>query len=747
MSSFWRLFFVSGSIAAALLSLMAADRSEAARDPDLKRVLASLGPDSPYQSSSTGDSNSHHTRPDVIYQGKTVFPVPLELRGRVDFWKDIYSVYTTSQAVIHDKDNLDIIYEVVDFDRIFNGRKVSDRSKRRYLKKRKAHVAGILRKLYRNKGKAVTAEEKAIAAKFDIIPGYRKFRDASHRVRAQRGLADRFKEGLKRSGKYLSHMREIFRSYGLPEELCALPHVESSFNYKAYSSAGAAGIWQFTRGTGRLFMKLGYTVDERRDPIVSTDAAARLLRQNYEKLGSWPLAITAYNHGANGMMRAKRKYGTDILKIIKNYRSRRFGFASRNFYVEFLAALEVARNYGKHFGHIEFEPRFVYDEIVMQDYVPAGTLARKLNVPAKVLQEYNPALRKSVWRGYRHIPKGLKLRVPGGMGNHAATVIAYLSERERFSSQKNNGFHRVIPGDTLSTIAMRYRTTVSEIKGANGLRSDMIFAGQRLRIPGGRNSSQGDNNGADHHYVRPGESLYLIARRYGTTVSELARINDISRRATIYPGQKLAIKASVDSGELPMVASLEPVTPAVHTVTTPAVATEPENAITDDAEENQENGSSVSVDGNDLRVKASDFEVKLVGEKLGVITVKAEESLGLYADWLRVSKRHIQRLNRRNLYRNIKIGYKVKLPLVRVSKEYFERKRLEYHMGLMEDFFEVYKIEGEKSVSIRRGQSLWELCVNRHDAPLWLVRLYNPDLNMDSLMPGDSITIPVVSKK
>ena len=536
------------------------DTAEAIRDPEFKRMLASLGPDSPYGDSEQPVTHSApYTRSDLVFPNKTTFPVPLALRSEVDFWKKIYSKYTTRQAVIHDRDNLGIIYEIIDLDRAFKGRRVSYRSEKRYIKRQKRRIENILTKLYRNKGKAVTAEEKAIAAKFDLIPGYRKFRNASWRVRAQLGQADRFKEGLERSGKYLGRMREIFRSYGLPEELTVLPHVESSFNYDAYSSAGAAGIWQFTRGTGRLFMKIGYTIDERKDPIVSTDAAARLLRQNYEELGSWPLAITAYNHGVNGMKRARRKYGPDIVKIINHYNSRSFGFASKNFYVEFLAALEITRNHRKYFDKIEFEPEFAFDEVVMTRYMPASMLSQKLELPVKKLMEYNPALRKSVWNGYRHIPKGLKLRVPNGMNGEVLSALDSLSGDERFSHQKNNGFHVVSRGDTLGVIVQRYRTSVSALKDLNGLRSSMIFVGQKLRIPGGGAATGAvvaqSNNG--YHHVRHGESLYLIARKYGMTVADLSRLNNMSGKSVIYPGQKLLLKEQEKEAPT-LVASLEP---------------------------------------------------------------------------------------------------------------------------------------------------------------------------------------------
>ncbi|MGK7346422.1 MAG: LysM peptidoglycan-binding domain-containing protein [Candidatus Nitrospinota bacterium M3_3B_026] len=732
-----RTFLLPFFIILAFFAASGAQGSEVARDPEFRKLLASLGPDSPYNGG---------VKADVIYHGETDFPVPSGLRERVDFWKDIYSRHTTRHVVIHDKKHPGVIYEVIDLDKVFKGRKMSRRAKRRYVRQRKQHYTRILQRLYKNKGRARSEEQRAVAAKFDAIPGYKKFRYASWRVRAQLGQADRFRRGLERSGRYIGKMREIFRSHSLPDELTVLPHVESSFNYDAYSSAGAAGIWQFTRGTGRLFMKIGYTIDERRDPIVSTHAAARLLRKNYEELGSWPLAITAYNHGLNGMRRAKRKFGDDIVKIIDHYKSRRFGFASRNFYAEFLAALDVVRDYRDHFGPIDFERRFRYDEVAMTHYVAARTLAGAAGIPIEVLKDYNPALRKSVWRGHRHIPRGFRLRVPEGMGSSASSALASLAPGQKYAEQKHNGFHIVRRGDTLGALARRYGATVSSMKSVNGLRSDLIRVGQRLRVPG--SYSGGGQSGGDHHYVRPGDNLYLIARRYGATVSELARINGISRRDTIYPGQKILLRREKSPV---MTASISP---AVATAddgesipsAQPAVFTPPEDDGGQQPKVNIE-GESVTVNGRTLRVRASDFAVGLIDSGVGVVIVKAEESLGLYADWLRVSQRSIRGMNRGLSNRSMKIGREVRIPLTRVNRESFERKRIEYHMGLMEDFFDAYRIDGENNVAIRRGQSLWDLCVNENDAPIWLVRLYNPSLAIDSLTPGDTIIIPRVVKK
>ena len=171
-----------------------------------------------------------------------------------------------------------------------------------------------------------------------------RFAEAADDVRFQLGQSDRFRAGLMRAGAWEAHIAEVLANLGLPAQIAALPHVESSFDPSAYSKVGAAGLWQFMRSTGRRFLRIDNAVDERMDPFRETEAAAQLLNYNYRLLGSWPLAITAYNHGAEGMLRAREQLGTDdIVRIVREYHSPTFGFASRNFYVSFLAALTHRR--------------------------------------------------------------------------------------------------------------------------------------------------------------------------------------------------------------------------------------------------------------------------------------------------------------------------------------------------------------------------------------------------------------------
>src|SRR5205823_9329759 len=139
-------------------------------------------------------------------------------------------------------------------------------------------------------------------------------------------------------------------------DIALLPLVESSFENRALSSAGAAGIWQFTRGTGKLYMSVNKKLDERLDPAKATRSAARLLHDNYNALGSWPLAITAYNHGRAGMMHAQSEVGSsDLTKVIQDYKGPLFGYASMNFYSEFIAAVDVYDHYQDYFGELALD--------------------------------------------------------------------------------------------------------------------------------------------------------------------------------------------------------------------------------------------------------------------------------------------------------------------------------------------------------------------------------------------------------
>lgn len=268
------------------------------------------------------------------------FPQYEAIEPNIAFWETVYSVYPSTKGLIHDNLNLSIIYEVIDLlpQDQYGARKIN----RKRAKKAKEKYKKILDRLAQGY-KPASVEERRVRNLWGTEPSPNVLQRASESIRFQLCQKDRFSSGVIRSGAYLEEIKKIFAQYNLPTDLAYLPHVESSFNYRAYSKFGAAGIWQFTRSTGRRFMTVDYTLDERRDPILSTHAAAKFLKENYELLGSWPLAITAYNHGTNGMLRAKKKFG-GYGRIFQSITARDLNLRPGTFIPSFLPHVMLPRN-------------------------------------------------------------------------------------------------------------------------------------------------------------------------------------------------------------------------------------------------------------------------------------------------------------------------------------------------------------------------------------------------------------------
>lgn len=402
------------------------------------------------------------------------FPVFDNITANVDFWTKVYTEYSTTQAIVHDSKDLNIIYAVIDLQPYENAfaRKIN----RQRMKRAKKKYEHILKRLAADPNSG-NPEYRRVAELFGPQSTARTFRTASDRVRCQIGQSDRFKLGLIRSGAYIDQIRSIFRSYDLPEELAYLPHVESSFNTKAYSKFGAAGIWQFTRSTGRRFMKVGYVLDERRDPFLATHAAASLLKENFQKLGSWPLAITAYNHGASGMERARSKYGS-YPAIFESYHSRTFKFASRNFYSEFIAAYQIASDYRNFFGDIALDRPAQFQTVALNGFAGFEKLCAHFGVSPETARSLNPALRPPVFDGQKLVPIGYPFRLPANL-ELAAVPSSLLDQRQRPSR-----FYTVQRGDTAGKIARLNGVKLADLILANNLdRRAVIYPRQTLRIP------------------------------------------------------------------------------------------------------------------------------------------------------------------------------------------------------------------------------------------------------------------------
>ena len=486
------------------------------------------------------------------------FPVPKVLEPNVHFWTLVYSKYDSHYRLLHDERHLGVIYEVIDFSALDESEANEARrrlARRKFVRKLEAKYRDILNNLAAGKVSSTYPEEQERVEKlFANVPGDRaKYLRAIHRMRTQTCLRDRFAEGIERSGRYLDAIEEIFRQRGLPVELSRLPFVESLFQLRAHSSAAAVGIWQFVRPTARFYLDMELEYDERYDPLRASSAAAEYLEDNYERLETWPLAVTAYNHGTNGMRRAVRLLGTrDLGEVVTRYRSRTFGFASRNFYAEFIAAAEVYANREHYFPDVVPEAPMRFETFVAPTYVSVRGLAKQAETPLEELQEMNPALASEVWADHVYLPKDYVLRVPEGRG--ATFQLAYDELDAAIKSAHQVGMHyRVRSGDSLGSIARRFGTSVNQLRRANGLRNpNMIRIGQRLLIPPGRGGRGATVTTASAiagtrpstHVVRKGETLSLIARRYGVSLSSLLAANQLADADRIAVGQRLDIPAA-----------------------------------------------------------------------------------------------------------------------------------------------------------------------------------------------------------
>lgn len=466
-----------------------------------------------------------------------VFARPKVLQPDIDFWRRVFTEIDSRQAFLHDSRHLEVIYETV---RIPPDASAKDR--RRIADQVRDRYRTTLQRLATGERDGLDAEQRRILALWPADISNEELAEAAKRIRFQQGLSDNFKAGLERAGAWQPYIREQLRRQGVPEELAALPHVESSFNPKARSHVGAAGLWQFTRGTGRRFMQIDHVVDERRDPFRSSEAAAQLLAYNYSVLESWPLAITAYNHGVTGMKRAVKALDTEDMGVInREYKGRTFGFASRNFYVAFLAAVDVERYAEKYFGVIDADaPRF---DIVfeMPRYVPAAAVATAAGVSKQQLREANPGLLQPIWDGTKYVPSGLTLRIPASQTTRDGdAIVAAIPAAQRFASQTPDQFHKVRSGDSLSVIAQRYGTSTSELVALNNLKSrHRIRIGQTLRLP---MAGPAIPEGAATYTVQYGDSLSVIAENAGVSQKRIMELNGLKDRHRIYVGQKLYLR-------------------------------------------------------------------------------------------------------------------------------------------------------------------------------------------------------------
>jgi membrane-bound lytic murein transglycosylase D len=713
-----------------------------------------------------------------------LFPRPAELEPAIKFWTRVYTEIDTTEGFIHDSLRMDIVYQTV------HTGDLSSRERRRRIERAQETTRNILTKLAGGAREGLNGEEERVMKLFPEGTSNSEFRAAAGRLRFQLGQADRFRAGLIRSGTWKPYIHEVLAKRGLPPELAALPHVESSFDPTAYSKVGAAGMWQFTRSTGVRYMRIDHIVDERRDPFFATDAAARLLADNYSVIQSWPLALTAYNHGLAGMRRAVQQQKTsDISTIVAKYQSRSFGFASRNFYAAFLAALEIDSNPEQYFPNVKIDPPSDTDTIRVPAFMTVDTLADALNVRENTLRNLNPALTDIVWSGDKYVPQGFELRVPRETAAVAEALLGTIEADKLFAAQRPDREHRVRRGDTLSRIAAEYRVSLAALMRVNGMTNrSMIRVGQMIRLPTDDATAPPDatlvraelpssegaapvvtptlaSTSAEGVYVvRRGDSIERIANRLGVDARALIAANGIRNSNVIQVGQQLIIPTAPGAvvamaaaatppaalPEPPVVAPSESpaaiaAAPAASADVTAALAPAVlENGLpapgieAEDAEQLVTDVNALEIEQDVLAADPSDYSVSATNE----ITVQALETLGHYADWLEIPTQRLRDINSLSFREAVVLGQNLTLDFTRVDAPSFEQRRRAYHQQIQSDFFAAYQIEEIESHVMRPGESLWILAARRYNVPVWLLRQYNPDLDFDRIPAGAVVRFP-----
>jgi len=647
----------------------------------------------------------------------SLFPLPDVLRPNVTFWKRVFAVFDANGGLLHDMEDVAIVYHIW-----YDDLPTDPPLRQGFIDEVRTRYRMILDTLADGKRFDLTSDEQRVWELFKgkQYPG--AFRAAVNNMRFQGGMRSRFAEGLVRSWSYLPEIEQIFVDAGLPLELTRLPHIESSFENRALSKVGAAGIWQIMPATGRRFLRVDRAVDERLNIGTATLAAARLLRENYEKLGTWPLAITAYNHGANGMKQAVDTVGTtDFGVIVQRYRGPLFGFASQNFYAEFLAALDVVQNYKQYFGDILFaepsrpvtlEARAVGEPNAFRAFNAFVEPSRPITLEARAVGELNPTMAAPPQIENRLqpppvVPSALAPLPPPVVSTPLPVVSPPVPvEPPPIASPSPVVMSPLVPtAPRPDPVEPRTLTSVSPAEAPAPTPTSP--RGQAYR-------------------VRPGDTLFAVAQRHGTTVATVAAMNGLSQRASVKTGQMLRLP------DVPQ--------PVVSTEKTPPKGG-PVLSTVKTASALPVQRPVLSEVTHTLSPAQTEDRFQIKGD---TIRVAAQEQLSQYAAWLDVPVQRLLTLNRLSLRQSPPLGAAVRLDFSKVSATQFTQRRLQYQRSLEEEFLRRHRIGAVVTRKLKSGETLLSVSRAAPGVPLWLLQRYNTHLDLNAPRPGTELRIPKV---
>lgn len=497
-------------------------------------------------------SNSYSQQVGKIY-------TPKGLEGKVEFWKLIFARYGKHHRIFHNRKYPEVIYSVIDFSEYeekLSGSSLMN-AKLAEVENEKDRIVSAL--IYLANGNPPRNDfERRIDFLYSKLKGNKRalmLEGASKDlIRYQTGIKERFYDAIVRSGRYLRAIEHIFVEEGLPPELGRLPFVESSFDYTANSSVGAAGIWQFMPATAKSYMQVDNFRDERRDPIIASRAAARYLKNSYINLKDWPLAVTSYNHGLSGVMRGVKQVGSvNLVDLIERYDSKSFGFASSNFYAEFLAALEIDLNAEKFFPGIVRERAMEFEEVRLGKPIKFNELIRATNSNEAILYELNRGFKDPLLKSRVFISSGTNVKVPYGTAKAfnskypGSMTLARSTEFRSYLFKEDRTNERIVLAQNAKSIDYSEELSPSRSKTKVENKIEVAYETSSNSIKSRiADSSKADTRPPKNitYSVERGDTLIKIAKKHGVSVKEIMKTNNLKSHKDLKYGKDIIISQS-----------------------------------------------------------------------------------------------------------------------------------------------------------------------------------------------------------
>ncbi|MEM7377556.1 MAG: LysM peptidoglycan-binding domain-containing protein [Pseudomonadota bacterium] len=630
----------------------------------------------------TAFSHPAHARAAVPTSHHTDLPRPAGIAPWIEFWQRIYGTHHDGVLTLHDERDVSIVYATL------------ETPPGQSMQSRREHAAPEIAAFQQALRDVAAGETRSLTPYHErVLWLWQDFRDptvlstAAEHIRFQVGHADVFRDALQAAHLWRPWINRVLDTHGLPRALGAIPFVETFFRNEVAPDSGARGIWQFTEATGRRDLHISAGLDERMSYYKSTLAAARLLSHKFAITRRWPLAVTAYNHGTRGIVQAVRELKTrDLGVVARQYTGPDFGFASRNFYAQVLAAAHVEANSAHYFGALPPPgPKPTRFALQLREAQSLNEISVAHNVSVAGLLAANADILSADYANGKRLPRGFTVWV------NCVNDCPSPSRAGSDTSVATSAPYTVRAGDTLGHIALRVGANVADLARENALDPGApLRIGTALRIPG-----------------TPEASDYLV-----------------------FPPE-LALDAAYDDATV-RPPPLRRLHPGLHDSSSALI--------------NRLLANRPAPPGAGETVVVPDSTVYELGPD-DTLALLHGESTGLVARWLDIDTASLHRLNGLADDAVLDVGHTLTLSFEHVAAAEVVRRRLRHHRDRQYAWYQTWEIAGTVTHRIGVGDRLWQLAERDYNVPQWLVLEYNPTLDFNRLRPGQHVRLPRVLER